>query len=580
MGYKLFKERGFVKVDGKSPYFTNFFDTYWDLYVLVTTANSPDIMMPAYDVASYYSIFFIVFEVVCIYIFMSIFLAVVYNNYRKNLKMEVKEIVERKNQLIDQAFDLMKSDVFGREVIIQGDFTQLMRMTLPRKSDQYFKIVWYVLDADQNGYIDRSEFRILPDLLNIKITEVKKNLFERYIPNIYSHKYSKTTIRCVKHKLFRYLFDAIILVNAAVILSDYEYIEWGFLAIFTIEIILKIYAFGFAMFISKYWNMFDSVIIGAAFIFNIVDNVRGDNEDAYIMLDVLLILRVLRIIKIFHGIDSFKMILNTIFHILPSLFTYVGVLFVFIYIFAIVGMESFHGKVRFYGENTYNTTEPGMRWCGNPSLEDSEFYRERYCKNNFNDIGSAFIVLFELLVVNQWHIITEGYVLAVGSKAVRVYFILYHLISVILILNIFTAFVLEAFLLEYSYTKGNLERALETKINEMGLAYGSKPVFKKSKQNSKSSKESILDDDDLDVVDADHDNLQYVAEQLENIVRNYTNYSKDTPIRFHLKKGTMNVHTLLQKMFQNEIHEEASRDTNSIVTTQISDSTKFDSFTN
>ena len=580
MGYKLFKERGFVKVDGKSPYFTNFFDTYWDLYVLVTTANSPDIMMPAYDVASYYSIFFIVFEVVCIYIFMSIFLAVVYNNYRKNLKMEVKEIVERKNQLIDQAFDLMKSDVFGREVIIQGDFTQLMRMTLPRKSDQYFKIVWYVLDADQNGYIDRSEFRILPDLLNIKMTEVKKNLFERYIPNIYSHKYSKMTIRCVKHKLFRYLFDAIILVNAAVILSDYEYIEWGFLAIFTIEIILKIYAFGFAMFISKYWNMFDSVIIGAAFIFNIVDNVRGDNEDAYIMLDVLLILRVLRIIKIFHGIDSFKMILNTIFHILPSLFTYVGVLFVFIYIFAIVGMESFHGKVRFYGENTYNTTEPGMRWCGNPSLEDSEFYRERYCKNNFNDIGSAFIVLFELLVVNQWHIITEGYVLAVGSKAVRVYFILYHLISVILILNIFTAFVLEAFLLEYSYTKGNLERALETKINEMGLAYGSKPVFKKSKQNSKSSKESILDDDDLDVVDADHDNLQYVAEQLENIVRNYTNYSKDTPIRFHLKKGTMNVHTLLQKMFQNEIHEEAGRDTNSIVTTQISDSTKFDSFTN
>ena len=580
MGYKLFKERGFTKVDGKSPYFANFFDSYWDLYVLVTTANSPDIMMPAYDVASYYSIFFIVFEVVCIYIFMSIFLAVVYNNYRKNLKMEVKEIVERKNKLIDQAFDLMKSDVFGREVIIQADFTQLMRMTLPRKSDQYFKILWFVLDGDQSGYIDRSEFRILPDLLNIKMTEVKNNLFERFIPEIYSHKYSKIIIRAVKHKYFRYLFDAIILVNAAVILSDYEYIEWGFLAIFTLEILLKIYAFGFAMFISKYWNMFDTVIIGAAFIFNIVDNVRGDNQDAYIMLDVLLILRVLRIIKIFHGIDSFKMILNTIFHILPSLFTYVGVLFVFIYIFAIVGMEAFHDKVRFFGEETYSTTDPSMQWCGNPMLKDSQFYRDKYCKNNFNDIGSAFIVLFELLVVNQWHIITEGYVLAIGSKAVRLYFILYHLISVILILNIFTAFVLEAFLLEYSYTKGKLERALETKINEMGLAYGSRPVLKKPKSENSSSKESILEDDELDVVDADHDNLQFVASQLEQIVRNYTNYSRDTPIRFHLKKGTMNVHTLLQKMFQNEIQDEASQDINSIVTTQISDTTKFDSFTN
>ena len=289
----------------------------------------------------------------------------------------------------------------------------------------------------------------------------------------------------------------------------------------------------------------------------------------------------LRIIKIFHGIDSFKMILNTIFHILPSLFTYVGVLFVFIYIFAIVGMESFKGRIQFFGPDTYNTTDPDKMWCGNTALKDSTFYKDKYCANNFNDIGSAFIVLFELLVVNQWHVITEGFVLATGSKATRIFFIFYHLISVILILNIFTAFVLEAFLLEYSYTKGNLEKALETKINEMGLAYGSKPVFQKPKKDeSKSSKESILDDDELDVVDADHDNLQYVAEQLETIVKNYVNFGKETPIRFHLKKGTMNVHTLLQKMFQNEIYDEKNTaDLSSIVTTQVSDEPKFEQFT-
>jgi len=562
MAYKLFNQKGYKKVNG-DPYFTDFFDSFWDLYVLVTTANSPDIMMPSYDQAGYYSIFFIVFEVVCLYIFMSIFLAVVYNNYKKNLKGEVKEIVERKKELINKTFDLIKSEVFGREVVIQGDFMQLLKMTLPRSSDQYFKILWCVLDADQNGYIDRAEFRILPDLMNITVSEIKPNRFERHMPNIYKHKYSKLLIKGVKHKYFRYIFDAIIIINAAVILTSYEYIEWGFLSVFTLEILLKIYAFGFSMFISKYWNIFDTVIIGSAFIFNIIDNARGDAEDANIILDVLLILRVLRIIKIFHGIDAFKMILNTIFHILPSLFTYVGVLFVFVYIFAIVGMEAFHDKIRFFGPTTYNTTDPDKMWCGNQALRQSTFYNDRYCANNFNDIGSAFIVLFELLVVNQWHVITEGFVLATGSKATRVYFIFYHLISVILILNIFTAFVLEAFLLEFSYSKGALETALETKINEMGLAYGSRPVLKRSKKESNTSKESILDDDELDVVDADHDNLQFVAEQLEQIVRNYTNFSKDSQIRFHLKKGTMNVHTLLQKMFQEEILEES--DMNSIV---------------
>merc|ERR1719189_3219006 len=115
----------------------------------------------------------------------------------------------------------------------------------------------------------------------------------------------------------------------------------------------------------------------------------------------------------------------------------------------------------------------------------------------------------------------------------------------------------------------------------MGLAYGSKPVQKQKKTaDSKSSKESILDDDDeLDGVDAAHDNLQYVAEQLEEIVRNYPNHSKDTQIRFHLKKGTMNVHTLLQKMFQNELMDETCPDMSSIVTTEVTDAPKFEQFT-
>jgi len=578
MFYKLFKDKGMTKVEG-GPYFDNFFDSYWDLYVLVTTANSPDIMMPAYDQYAFYSIFFIVFEVVCVYIFMSIFLAVVYNNYRKNLKTEVKEAIQRKRDLIDKAFDLMKSDVFGRDVIIQGDFNQLLKKTMPTKSEQYFKILWFVLDVDSNGYIDQNEFHNLPDLMNIKITEVKTNLFERYIPNIYKGKYSKLIIQSVKHKYFRYIFDAIILINAIVILTDLDYIEWGFLAIFTLEILLKIYAFGFRMFISKYWNMFDTIIIVSAFIFDIVDEARGDNDDANIILDVLLILRVLRIIKIFHGVDSFKMILNTIMHILPSLLTYVGVLFVFVYMFAIVGMEAFKNKISFFGPNTYNTTETEKRWCGNENLENSLFYREKYCANNFNDIGSAIVVLFELLIVNQWHVIAQGYVLATGTRATRLFFISYHMISVIIILNIFTAFVLEAFLLEYSFSKGALETALATKINEMGLAYGSKPT-KKYPKNEGTIKESILDDDELDddQVDADHDNLQFVAEQLEEIVRNYTNYSKETDIRFHLKKGTMNVHTLLQKMFIHELDVSNTEKKEDDTTPMTDPSKQFDSF--
>jgi two pore calcium channel protein 3 len=492
-------------------------------------------MMPAYNLHAYYSIFFIVFEAISLYIFMSIFLAVVYNNYKSNLKREVKESIERTIKLVDNAFDMMKSDVFGREVIIQDDFIKLMKRTLSNKSDQYFKVLWHVLDEDNSGYIDRREFHNLPDLLNIKITEVRPNLFQRYIPKVYNSSYSKNIIKVIKSKYFRYAFDAIILVNAFVILANVGYIEWAFLAVFTLEILLKMYAFGFYMFFGKKWNIFDFVIIGAALIFDIVDEARGDDADANVILDILLILRVMRIVKILHSVNYFKSILNTILHILPSLLTYAAVLFVFIYMFAMVGMEVFKNRIKFYGADTYDdTTADGRKYCGlSEEFKDTSFYKFKYCANNFNDFGSAIIVLLELLVVNQWHILTEGFVFATGTKATRIYFIAFHMISVLNIMNIFTAFVIEAFLLEFNYSKGSLETSLQTKINEMGLAYGSNPVKKKAKKPELEQQESILDDtDEYDDVDADHDNLQFVRSQLAEIVANYTNYSRDTPIRY------------------------------------------------
>ena len=383
-------------------------------------------MMPAYNKHSFYAIFFIVFEAVSLYIFMSIFLAVVYNNYKTNLKREVKEAIERMNDLIDKSFDLMKSDVFGREVIIEEDFKKLMKKAISGKSEQYFKILWLVLDEDKSGYIDRKEFHNLPDLLNIRITEVRANLFQTYIPNVYNSNYSKKLIGLVKHKYFRYVFDGIILVNAFVILANVDYIEWVFLAVFTLEIILKMYAFGFYMYFGKLWNIFDFVIIGAALIFDIIDEAQGDDEDANIILDILLILRVMRIVKILHSVNYFKSILNTILHILPSLLTYASVLFVFFYIYAMVGMEAFKNRIRFFGPNTYkpDSLPNEHKYCGIPGknpnsdlqdFKDSSFYKFQYCANNFNDFGSSMVLLLELLVVNQWHILTDGFVLATGD---------------------------------------------------------------------------------------------------------------------------------------------------------------------
>lgn len=44
--------------------------------------------MPAYNASLAFAIFFIVYILVNTYIFMSVFLAVVFNNYKKHLKVQ------------------------------------------------------------------------------------------------------------------------------------------------------------------------------------------------------------------------------------------------------------------------------------------------------------------------------------------------------------------------------------------------------------------------------------------------------------------------------------------------------------
>ena len=49
--------------------------------------------MPAYDRNNWFSLFFIVYVILCLYIFMSIVLAAIYNNYRRNLKVYKLSII-------------------------------------------------------------------------------------------------------------------------------------------------------------------------------------------------------------------------------------------------------------------------------------------------------------------------------------------------------------------------------------------------------------------------------------------------------------------------------------------------------
>ncbi|XP_064622420.1 uncharacterized protein LOC135484707 [Lineus longissimus] len=596
LALKLFHKRNLTYPDG-SGYFDNYLDSMWDLYVLVTTANDPDVMIPGYDNNNWFALFFIVYVLINNYIFMSILLAVIYNNYRKHLKNEVKSYVFAKRRTLGRAFNILKIWKDGHYVITRKIWTMLMKVLAPDRSSVQVDLLLFVLDENTDGFIERREFLKVADLLNVEVTEVKDRitLFERYMPRCYKSWLSEALKSVVRHKFFRYFFDFCILANAVFIALSLDTAEWFFLALFTLEILLKMYAYGFKRFFKGLWNIFDFLVIGSAIVATTIEAIEEETLDEKNTLDILFVLRVLRIIKIMGSIQRFKVVITTIMNIGPSILTYGGVVFVFYYIYAIVGMELFQGTIKYYGYG------PGVNesnlFCGNPALNGSGFFYFKYCSNNFNDILKSFVLLFELMYVNQWHVLTQGFVL-VTNKAARLYFISFHMFCVLLVLNIFVAFVLEAFILEYNLSAGKIESALEVKIKEMGLDV--KSTKKKARLGTKGDKDDLVSNmevqDDLASISSSMSSIISTPEVSPptsptsatvitdlspssnsssaegDIVQETTapvdgepdgqapqipSYLKQKGVKFHLKKNRQKkVLVLLEAMFENEIDPE------------------------
>ncbi|XP_070579213.1 voltage-dependent calcium channel type A subunit alpha-1-like [Ptychodera flava] len=206
------------------------------------------------------------------------------------------------------------------------------------------------------------------DLLNVPLLEEKdqKTLLERKIPGFYLSKPSLWVQRIVLHSMFHWVFDALIVLNAIFIAIGIDDADWFFLTIFSLEIILKLYAMGGREFFRRMWNVFDFVVIFGAVILSIVElSLTDDVVLVEQTLDVLLVLRVFRLFKPLGDVKQFQVFIMTLSNILPSLVTYGGVIFVFYYIFAILGMELFSGLFDYYGYPDENgTLAEAYMYCG------------------------------------------------------------------------------------------------------------------------------------------------------------------------------------------------------------------------
>ncbi|XP_071208996.1 two pore channel protein 1 isoform X2 [Salvelinus alpinus] len=455
------------------PYFNTLENSIVSLFVLVTTANFPDVMMPAYSRNRWSCVFFIVYLSIELYFIMNLLLAVVFDTFNGVEKMKFKSLLLHKRSAIDHAFQLLVSRQRPMGVSLK-QFDGLMRFYRPRMSSRDRFLTYKALNTAGAPMLSLDDFYKFYEVIGLKWKARRSG--EHWFDDLPHTTFLifKGINLLVKSKAFQYTMYVVVAVNGVWILVETYMLNSGFswsrmvpwsyivfLTIYGVEVLLKITGLGPLAYFSSGWNLFDFSVTVFAFLGLIA--LAFDMEPFYF----IVVLRPLQLLRLFKIKQRYRNVLDTMFELFPRMASLGLTLIIFYYSFAIVGMEFFADVVY---PNCCNTSTVADSYrqinvtIGNRTVLDEGYYY----LNNFNNILSSFVTLFELTVVNNWYITMEG-VTSMTTHWSRLYFMTFYIVTMV-VMTIIVAFILDAFVFRMNYSRKNKEPLLDPE-DENGIVF-------------------------------------------------------------------------------------------------------------
>jgi len=215
----------------------------------------------------------------------------------------------------------------------------------------------------------------------------------------------------------------LICANAIIFMLDHYPIQTTFsnaldiinalLAIlFTIELIIKVLGSSIKKYFRDYFKLFDFVIVTVALIEVIIQPpayfTGGQTKSSGISISIVRCFRLFRMIKLAIRFESLKILLTRILKTFLDLFSFMILLFLFLFICTLIGMQFFANSFRFdvHGHVIKNVN----------SYEWKHAYEiSRY---NFDDFNNAFASVFQIMSTENWNVILSNCWRAKGAAAV------------------------------------------------------------------------------------------------------------------------------------------------------------------
>lgn len=461
LGFYLFS------TNPSDPYFNTLENSIVNLFVLLTTANFPDVMMPSYSRNPWSCVFFIVYLSIELYFIMNLLLAVVFDTFNDIEKHKFKSLLLHKRTAIQHAYHLLVSQRRPAGISYR-QFEGLMRFYKPRMSARERFLTFKALNQSNTPLLSLKDFYDIYEVaaLQWKAKKNRQHWFDE-LPRTAFLIFKGINI-LVNSKAFQYFMYLVVAVNGVWILVETfmlkggnfisKHVPWSylvFLTIYGVELFMKVAGLGPVEYLSSGWNLFDFSVTAFAFLGLLA--LTLNMEPFYF----IVVLRPLQLLRLFKLKKRYRNVLDTMFELLPRMASLGLTLLTFYYSFAIVGMEFFSGRL---SPNCCNssTVADAYRFINHTVGNKTKVEEGYYYLNNFDNILNSFVTLFELTVVNNWYIIMEG-VTSQTSHWSRLYFMTFYIVTMV-VMTIIVAFILEAFVFRMNYSRKSQESEVDSGI--------------------------------------------------------------------------------------------------------------------
>uniref|UniRef100_A0A8C8D4T0 Voltage-dependent L-type calcium channel subunit alpha n=1 Tax=Oncorhynchus tshawytscha TaxID=74940 RepID=A0A8C8D4T0_ONCTS len=241
-----------------------------------------------------------------------------------------------------------------------------------------------------------------------------------------NHAFRKNCRVAVKSQNFYWLVLLLVFLNTAASASEhYGQPKWLtemqerankiLLMLFTLEMLLKMYSFGFQIHFMALFNRFDCFVVCGGILETVLVELQIIPP---IGISVLRCVRLLRVFKVTRHWAALSNLVNSLLNSMKAICSLLLLLFLFLIIFSLLGMQLFGGK--------FNFDETQMK------------------RSTFDTFPQALLTCFQILTGEDWNAVMYDGIMAYGGPVfpqmiVCVYFVSLFVVGNYILLNVFLA---------------------------------------------------------------------------------------------------------------------------------------------